>query len=146
MITRGFEQLEVYQLSENLADKVWEIVINWTPFARHSVGMQLVRAVDSIRANIAEGRGWRFKDNQRFVKIAQGSLNETKHWLRRAYKRQLLTEAQIEALKVIMDELASRLNAYLNSIGSPQHTKDQQLRTRYTELTKLMVRLYGEFA
>ncbi|MFQ5605374.1 MAG: four helix bundle protein [bacterium] len=131
MGTRGFEQLEVYQLAENLADEVWRVVIKWSHFARYLVGMQMVRATDSIGANIAEGTGRQsFKENQRFVKIARGSLNETKHWLRRAYNRNLLTEAQIKTLKVIIDELAPRLNAYLNSIGSPPHTKDQRLRTK----------------
>ena len=47
----------------------------------------------------------------------RGSLNETKHWLRRAFQRKLLTNAQVAALKPILDELAPRLNAYLNSIG-----------------------------
>ena len=63
------------------------------------------------------GRG-SFQDNRRFVKIARGSLNETKHWLRRAYKRNLLTTEQVDKLKPMTDELAPRLNAYLKSIGN----------------------------
>jgi four helix bundle protein len=49
--------------------------------------------------------------------MARGSLYETQHWLRRAYCRQLLTQEQLDRLKPIIDELAPRLNAYLNSIG-----------------------------
>jgi four helix bundle protein len=85
--------------------------------ARH-VGKQLVKAADSVGANIAEGTGrGTFADNRRFVRIARGSLNETKHWLRRAYKRKLLTAHQIDGFKPLLDELAPKLNAYLNSIG-----------------------------
>ena len=114
----NFEKLEVYQLAENIADKIWGIVIKWDGFAKNTVGGQIVRAADSIGANIAEGAGrGTFKDNKRFVRIARGSLNETKHWLRRAFKRSLLTSDQIDALKSVMDELAPRLNAYLNSLG-----------------------------
>jgi four helix bundle protein len=107
----------VYQLSEQLADEIWEIVLEWNAFARETVGKQLVKAADSVGANIAEGTGrGTYVDNRRFVIIARGSLNETKHWLRRAFKRQLLTTKQINKVKPIIDELAPTLNAYLNSI------------------------------
>jgi four helix bundle protein len=115
----NFEKLRVYRLSEKLADKIWEIVLSWGYFARDTVGKQLVRAADSIGANIAEGAGrGRFLDNRRFVRMARGSLNETKHWLRRSHKRKLLTAAQTAELKPIIEELAPMLNAYLNSIGA----------------------------
>ncbi len=118
MARSNFENLVVYQLSEKIADAVWDIVRNWDSFARDTVGKQLVRAADSIGANIAEGEGrGSFQDNRRFVRIARGSLNETKHFLRRAFKRKLLDELQIATLKPLLDELAPRLNAYLNSIG-----------------------------
>src|SRR6266480_6959451 len=84
----NFEKLRVYRLSENLADELWKTVIGWNYFHRDTVGKQLVSAGDSIGANIAEGVGrGKFLDNRRFVRIARGSLNETKHWLRRAHKR-----------------------------------------------------------
>jgi four helix bundle protein len=118
MKTGQFEQLEVYQLAERLADEIWNIVIGWKNFAKDTVGKQLVRAADSIGANIAEGCGRQsFQDNRRFVRIARASLNEAKHWLRRAYKRALLGEPEVAKLKPLLDELAPRLNAYLNSIG-----------------------------
>jgi four helix bundle protein len=114
----SFEKLRVYRLSEKLADEIWTVVLNWENFARDTVGKQLVRAADSIRANIAEGCGrGSYLDNRRFVRIARGSLNETKHWLRRAYKRSLLTKKQTENLRPIIEDLAPMLNAYLKSIG-----------------------------
>jgi four helix bundle protein len=115
----NFENLEVYKLSEELADNVWEIVASWNNFARDTIGKQLVKSADSIGANIAEGSGrWGLQDNRRFVFIARGSINETKHWLRRAYKRGLLTQGQIDVLKPLLDILAPKLNAYVKSIGS----------------------------
>jgi len=115
----SFENLRVYQLSEKLADTIWEIVSIWSQFEKNTIGIQIVRAADSIGANIAEGTGRKsFKDNQRFVKIARGSLNETRHWLRRAYRRKILSEEQISQLKPLIDELAPTLNAYLRSIGN----------------------------
>jgi four helix bundle protein len=118
MAKTNFEKLRVYQLSEELADYVWAIVLTWNNVSRDTVGKQLIRAADSIGANIAEGTGrGTYVDNRRFVRIARGSLNETQHWLRRAYKRRLLTTKQVGTIKPLVDELAPKLNSYLKSIG-----------------------------
>jgi len=113
----AFEKLEVYQLPERLADAIWDMALGWNSFAKDTVGKQLVRAADSIGANIAEGYGrGTGADNRRFVRTARGSLNETQHWLRRAYRRDLMSNAQVSLLKPLVEELGPRLNAYLKSI------------------------------
>ncbi len=133
MAKTNFENLRVYQMSESLADSIWEIVIGWNNFAKDTVGKQMVRSADSVGANIAEGEGrGSFQDNRRFVRIARGSLQETQHWLRRAFKRNLLTKEQIEALKPLVAELSPTLNAYLASIGNLP-TKDKGQKTKDKE-------------
>jgi len=120
----NFENLRVYQLAERLADDVWEIVADWKTLARDTVGKQIVRSADGIGANIAEGTGrGTVLDNRRFVRMARGSLYETKHWLRRAYHRNLLSGEQVEKLKQTVDELTRTLNGYLRSLREP-NTKD----------------------
>lgn len=115
----NFENLQVYELSENLADQIWRIVYCWDSFAKDSVGRQVIRAADSIGANIAEGSGrGSDPDLRRFLRMARGSLYETKHWLRRAFKRKLLTEKQVNDLAPLVNELTPKLNAYLKSIGT----------------------------
>ena len=121
----NFENLRVYQLAEEVADLVWEISSRWDWFSRDTIGRQLVRSADSIGDNIAEGAGrYGTQDNKRFGYFARGSLNETKHWLRRAFKRSLLSADHVEALKAKLDELAPRLNAYVNSLKSRPVTKN----------------------
>ena len=118
----NFENLRVYQLSEELSDNIWSMVIRWESFARETVGKQLTRAVDSIGANIAEGEGRAsYQDNRRFIKIARGSLQETQHWLRRAFRRKLLKDDEVKMLKPLVDKLAPMINAYLRSIGSTRN-------------------------
>ncbi len=118
MARSNFENLRVYQLAEQLADQIWEVASQWPIFARDTIGKQMVRSADSIGANIAEGTGrGSFMDNRRFVRTARGSLNETQHWLRRAYLRRLLSTEQVKTIKPLVDELAPKLNAYLKSIG-----------------------------
>ena len=127
----NFENLRVYQMSEQLAVEIWDIVTGWDYFAKDTVGKQVVRSADSIGANIAEGEGrGSFQDNRRFIKIARGSLQETQHWLRRAFKRNLLTEEQIEKLKPLVEKLSPSLNAYLSSIGKTNETKDEEPKTK----------------
>jgi four helix bundle protein len=113
-------------LAEDLADEIWNAVVKWQVFAKNSVGLEMVRAADSIGANIAEGCGrGSFQDTRRFVKIARGSLNETKHFLRRSFRRKLLTLDQIKKLKPILDELSPKLNSYLKSVGEiPEKPND----------------------
>ena len=113
-----FENLVIYQLSEKIADKVWDIVLSWDNFSKDTIGNQLVRSCDSIGANIAEGNGrGTSNENRRFARIARGSLYESLHWLRRAYKRKLLGEKQIKDIKQIIDELSPKLNAYISALG-----------------------------
>jgi four helix bundle protein len=129
--SKRFQDLEVYRLAERLADEIWKIVEGWQPLAQDTVGKQMIRSADSVGANIAEGVGrGSSQDNQRFVRIARGSLYETQHWLRRAYVRNLLTAQQLETIKPIVDELAPRLNAYLNSLHSQKTNNKQQTTNR----------------
>ena len=123
MSRTNFENLRVYKLSEELADEIWKIVFRWNAFAKDTVGKQIVRSADSIGANIAEGTGrHNFQDNRRFVKVARGSLNETQHFLRRAFKRELLTPSDVKKLKPLVNNLAPQLNSYLKSIGRDHQT------------------------
>ena len=98
MAGKSFEQLRVYQLADMLADQIRDMVQKWTALARDTVGKQIIKAADSIGANIAEGYGrGSYQDNHRFVRMARGSLYETRHWLRRAYQRKLLADTQTNA-------------------------------------------------
>ena len=118
MARTNFENLHVYKLSEQLADAIWDLCSKWSQLAQDTVRKQLIRSADSIGANIAEGTGrGTYQDNRRFARIARGSLYESKHWLRRAFRRRLLSQEQIEVLRSLRDELGPRLNAYLRSIG-----------------------------
>jgi len=118
MGTFALEELRVYAMAEQLADLVWDVVVGWEPFAKATIGHQLVRAADSVGANIAEGYGRASPvDHQRFIRTARGSLYEVRHFLRRVDKRRLLTKEQRGPLQKLLRELLPTLNAYLRSLG-----------------------------
>ncbi|HSF74686.1 MAG TPA: four helix bundle protein [Microcoleus sp.] len=76
-----------------------------------------MRSADNVGANIGEGhRRHSYQDTQRSVKIARGSLNKTRHWLRIAYARNLLIQKNSDGLHPLLNELSPKLNAYLNSL------------------------------
>ena len=73
--------LEVYNLSEVISDKIWDIVMGWEYFAKDAIGKQLCRAADSISANIVEGYGrYHFKENKNFCYYSRGSILEVNHF------------------------------------------------------------------
>ncbi|MGI8735604.1 MAG: four helix bundle protein [Pyrinomonadaceae bacterium] len=75
----NFENLDIYKWSEKLADQIWKVVVRWEVLAKDTLGKQLVRAADSVGANIAKGssRGTE-PELRRFLRISRGSLYETK--------------------------------------------------------------------
>ena len=114
------EELKVYQLAMKVGDQCWNIVNGWNYFDKDTTGKQLVKAADSISANISEGYG-RFHPNQRryFNFIARGSLFETKTWLDKAFNRGQISIEAHELLKVEMNELCLMLNSYIkHSVSS----------------------------
>jgi four helix bundle protein len=121
----NFENLQIYQLSSQLANEIWKIAFAWNNFAKDTIGKQIVRAVDSIGANIAEGSGRGSpRDNSRFLKIARGSLYETRHWLFCARERNLLTDEQVNLLSPLIKELIPKLNSYLRMVNETAKHKN----------------------
>jgi four helix bundle protein len=48
------EELKVYQLSMKSGDEIWNVVNKWDYFQKDTVGKQLIKAADSIAANLSE--------------------------------------------------------------------------------------------
>jgi four helix bundle protein len=86
----GFQRLAVYRRAVVLSDELRASVEEWPSFDLWTVGVQLVRAADSVGANIAEAYGrWNYPDRRRILFIARGSTCELEHWLMRANERNL---------------------------------------------------------
>ena len=120
----SLEDLEVYKISLEISDSVWNIVIHWDNFSRNNIGGQLLRAIDSVGANISEGYGRGSKlDNDRFVKMARGSLSETKHWLTISKRRNLLSDTDTKEILEAIESLLPRLSAYINYLSKSSNNK-----------------------
>jgi four helix bundle protein len=102
-----FRRLVAYRLAVDLSDELHRAVAGWPSFDRWSLGLQLIRALDSVGANIAEASGrWHPADRRRLLVIARGSLYEAEHWLLRAETRSLLPTGSTERLEEIAKALS----------------------------------------
>jgi four helix bundle protein len=109
------EDLDVYNNSIELSDIIWNLLIQWDNFSRDTIGIQIVKAIDSAGANISEGYGKESKiDNARFVKIARGSLFETRYWLNISNRRKLISDSEQSDIDNKIVNLLPRLIAYIN--------------------------------
>lgn len=112
------EELQIYQLSMALSDEIWNKVTTWDYFTRDTIGKQLVRAADSISANISEGHGrFHYKENINFCYYSRGSLQETKTWLTKANRRKLLSDDEYTTFCQQLNALSVKLNNSIKSIG-----------------------------
>jgi four helix bundle protein len=116
-MAEGLAGLRIYALAEVIADEIWDEVITWKSFPQRTVGHQLVDASDSIGANVSEGYGrYHYRENRQFQFYARGSLEETRYWLRRARKRNLISENRYQQFMEKLDQLAPQLNAYIRTL------------------------------
>jgi len=118
MIT-SLEDFKVYNLAMEVGEEIWGEVIKWDYFAKQSVGIQLVKAADSIAANLSEGLGrYHYKETKNFSYFSRGSLFETKTWLTKANNRKLISDEKFGQLMQSIDVIGKMINAYIRSIGS----------------------------
>jgi four helix bundle protein len=90
---------DVYQLSMVFSQKIWDLVMFWPNFAKETNGKQIVRASDSVSANLKEGFGrYFYKDRNLYYVYSRGSLFETHCWLEKAIARKLISKNDFDDL------------------------------------------------
>jgi four helix bundle protein len=116
-------KLDIYKLSVELSDMAWEIFNLLPKPLQFSIGDQMIRSIDSIGANIAEGYGrFHYKDSIKFYYNARGSLWESKHWLYLLHKRKLITRETFEKGIDLLNMLGKKLNNFIQRIKQNEGT------------------------
>lgn len=125
---KNLEDFKVYNLSMAVAKEVWTLVAKWNYFEKDTIGKQLVRAADSVAANLSEGLGrYHFKEAKNFSYYSRGSLFETKTWLAKSFNRKPLPEDHYKKLLEELDIIGKMLNSYINSIGTVNETDEEYI-------------------
>ena len=115
MSISGLEKLDVWCKARDFAVRVnKEILPLLPPEEKWSLNQQLRRSSQSVHANIAEGHGrFYFQDNVRFCYIARGSLEETLSHIVYAQKVGYVPETLYKSFAVDGENLNRLINGYI---------------------------------
>ncbi len=105
-----------------LAKITWSVSNNWDNLTLNTIGKQLIRAADSVSANLSEGwNRYSKKDKVSFFIIARASVTETKDWVEKASERELINDSDYKDLQEILSELPKEINGLIK--GTNQNLK-----------------------
>ena len=115
MSISGLEKLDVWCKARDFAVRVnQEMLQLLPPEEKWALNQQIRRSSQSIPANIAEGHGrFYFQDNVRFCYIARGSLEETLSHIVYAYKVGYISEILYKSFSVDGENLNRLINGYI---------------------------------
>ena len=121
MTIKSFRDLNVWQLSMQLAEDIYPLVRQFPSEERYALSLQLRKAGVSIPSNIAEGSG--FGTNRRYVhhlRIACGSDSELQTQLMLAERLKFAKPAQVAPLLDRASEVGRMLNGLIRSLDRHQ--------------------------
>ena len=114
----NLDRLIVYVKAKELAIDCLEYFYN-LKFNKHSdfLVLQLLRAVTSVGANIAEGYGRHYRKNYRqFLSIARGSCYEVEYWLEIAIELKKYNNEILENFRKTNLELIKMLTVMMKNL------------------------------
>ncbi len=119
-----FEQLEVWQLSLEYVDLMYELAEKLPESEKFNLKSQITRAATSITLNIAEGStGQSDLEQNRFLGLALRSLIETVACQRLIARRKYVTDREyLDRIDLKAQDLAKRLSAFRRTLTSPDKT------------------------
>lgn len=115
----SFEDLEVWQESQNLAVMIYTLTKDFPKDELFAMTNQIRRASTSISANIAEGFGRdTVRDKLRFYTMAYGSLLEVKNFLYLSRKLEYITDDSLDLALAQSTSCQKIINASKRSFNS----------------------------
>jgi four helix bundle protein len=113
----NLNRFKLIEIADQVGDLIWNEVNDWDSFNKETIERQLVRAVDSISANLSEAYGrFSFPERKRFSFYARGSLCETINWTNKAIR---IGQIEVEQGTIILNKLTEvsyKINYYIRSL------------------------------
>ncbi|MEK7508925.1 MAG: four helix bundle protein [Patescibacteria group bacterium] len=114
---KDFCDLPIWRQGYDLLMGIYDVVENFPRDEKYALVDQLLRAANSIIANIAESHGrYYYADKVRVLYIARGEILEARSHLSVARGRKYITEKQFAAFDQAYCQLTKNLNLYINSL------------------------------
>jgi len=114
----NYQELIFYQKARQVVKVVDALIRNWPKTMQaQELSRQLFRSATSVGANIAEGHG-RHQGTEyvHYLIIAQGSANETEHWLHTAKDCGLGLNNKIDEALRLNNEVVRMITTTINTI------------------------------
>ena len=127
MTVRSFEDLEVFQRAYRLSLEVHRVSLKFPNIEQSVLGDQMRRASKSICANIAEGFGKQSQsvlEFRRFLRIAMGSADEMRVWVRYAFDLGYIDEASWQRWRDDYQAIAKMLQGLQAKSGKDAKRSD----------------------
>jgi four helix bundle protein len=117
------QDLEVYRLSRKLSSIAWVIYQRLAFQERKVWGDQMLEAVDSVGANIAEGYArFHYLEKIRFYHIARASLSEgVEHWIDLGFERGIVSDQEFQLFNRIRPDVQIKLNNMIKATYTVKH-------------------------
>lgn len=112
-----FEELKVYQKSLDIIDRIYDVAEKFPSNENFILRSQLLRAVNSIALNIAEGANSTNKIFSNHIRIASDSLKECIVCLTIAKRRGYILNNEEDSLRndfLVIAKMLTNLKKYLN--------------------------------
>jgi len=113
-----FEKLEVWNMSLQYIDIIYDIALKLPPFEDFNLKSQSMRAATSVALNIAEGStGQTDPEQRRFVGVSIRSLMECVACLHIMKRRKYIDNKEFESAYNYSEKFFAKLQAFRNSLG-----------------------------
>lgn len=131
----NYQELVFYQKARQVVKAVDALIKSWPKTMQaQEISRQLFRSATSVGANIAEGHGRHHGTEYiHYLIIAQGSANETEHWLGTAQDCGLGNAEQINEILHVNNEVVRMITSTIQTLRSKQSGKNvREEQTEYT--------------
>lgn len=135
MSVKNLEKLEAWRKAQEFCLRIYREVLPLLPSEeKWNLGQQLRRSALSIPANVAEGHGrFYYQDNVRFCYNARGSLEESLSHLVIAHKMNYMPAVLFDSLVTDGEHLTQLINGYIGYLkrskqGQTEPGADRSLR------------------
>jgi len=118
MKIKTFEDLDVWQLCREVRMKLTKVVKDFPQEERYRLSDQILRAARSVTANLAEGYGrFYYQENIQFCRQSRGSLYELLDHLTVARDDGLITEERFGEYRQDILKAVTLVNGYIRYLN-----------------------------
>ena len=126
------------QLSEQLADSLWRLTEAWNDYAKTTIAVPLLRAMDEIGLQLRFTLGQLpLKQHLQHFENARRALIPVEYYLQQAHRRGLMESDRLESFRKELINLAQRLDQHRQAIVQAANKLAEQKKQQEQKAKKV---------